>query len=44
MRADNDFLVAMANKLNEIAEKTNDIETENELDELVQVIINSMGR
>nr|WP_260866241.1 hypothetical protein [Paenibacillus xylanexedens] len=42
MRADNEFLGALINKLNDIAEKTNDIETEHELVEFVQVIIGSM--
>lgn len=42
MRADNEFLIAIANKLNEIAEKTNDTETAYELDEFVQTIIDSL--
>ncbi|WP_336761340.1 hypothetical protein [Paenibacillus sp. USHLN196] len=42
MRADNEFLSALINKLNDIAEKTNDVETEHELAEFVQVIVDSM--
>jgi hypothetical protein len=43
MKVDNEFLVAMADKLNEIAERTSDIETAHELDEFVQVIIYSLS-
>jgi hypothetical protein len=35
--------MAVAEKLNEIAERSNDIETANELDEFVQVIIDSLN-
>lgn len=42
MRADNEFLSALINKLNDIAEKTNDVETEHELAKFVQVILDSM--
>ncbi|PYY28209.1 hypothetical protein [Paenibacillus illinoisensis] len=42
MRADNEFLAALINKLNDIAEKTNDIETEHELVEFIQVIVDSL--
>jgi hypothetical protein len=43
MKADNEFLIAVADKLNQIAERTNDIETAHELDEFVQVIIDSLN-
>ncbi|WP_405169422.1 hypothetical protein [Paenibacillus sp. FSL H3-0286] len=43
MKADNEFLMVVADKLNEITERTNDIETAHELDEFVQVIIESLN-
>ncbi|WP_440110045.1 hypothetical protein [Paenibacillus sp. QZ-Y1] len=44
MRADNEFLGALINKLMDITNKTNDKETENELTEFINVIMDSMGR
>lgn len=42
MRADNEFLGALIDKLMDIANKTNDKETEKELTEFINVIMDSM--
>lgn len=43
MKADNEFLAAMANKLQEIADNSVDVDTQSELFDLVDVIVNSMS-
>ncbi|WP_339304305.1 hypothetical protein NST33_17835 [Paenibacillus sp. FSL L8-0435] len=43
MKADNEFLTMLINKLSDIAEGTNDAETKHELDELIHVIVESGG-
>lgn len=43
MKADKELLLAMMDKLNGIAERTNDIETEAELDEFVQVLADTIA-
>lgn len=43
MRADNEFLIALVSKLTEIADNTVDIETQNELNELIDVIGQSLN-
>lgn len=43
MKADNEFLAMLINKLSEIADGTNDAETEHELDELIHAIVESVG-
>lgn len=39
MYADNEFLIGMSDKLSEIAEKTIDIETKTELQELAESVL-----
>lgn len=41
VKADNEFLIALANKLLAIAEETTDIVTENDLRDLAEVTLNS---
>lgn len=43
MRADNELLIALMNKLTEIADNTVDIDTQNELYELIDVIGQSLN-
>lgn len=43
MRADNEFLMAMIDKLNDIAGKCIDLETRNELEELIQAMADSLA-
>lgn len=42
MKADNEFLFAMSNKLQEIADNTSDFETKDELYRLIEAIIDSL--
>jgi predicted house-cleaning noncanonical NTP pyrophosphatase (MazG superfamily) len=42
LRADNEFLIAMSNKLQEIADNTTDMETKRELDDLIEAIVESL--
>ncbi|OPX89452.1 MAG: hypothetical protein A4E53_01529 [Pelotomaculum sp. PtaB.Bin104] len=41
MKADNEFLIALTNKLLEMADNTTDINTEQELREFAEATINS---
>lgn len=42
LKADNDFLIAIMNKLSEIMENTTDIDTESELAEFISIIADSL--
>lgn len=44
MIADKEFLFSVMDKLNDIAERTNDVETETELDEFVQVLADTIAK
>lgn len=42
MRADNEFLIALMNKLMEIAENTSDVDTQQELNQFIDSISQSL--
>lgn len=42
MRADNEFLIAMSNKLQEIADNTVDVYTQSELNELIEQLVDAL--
>jgi hypothetical protein len=41
VKADNEFLLAIASKLQEISENTVDLDTQSELDELIEILIDT---
>lgn len=43
MRADNEFLSALANKLTEISENCIDMDTQEELNDLIESIVESIN-
>lgn len=42
MKADNEFLTALMNRLTEIADSTHDVDTQNKLNEFIDVINQSL--
>ncbi|WP_202128695.1 hypothetical protein [Paenibacillus dendrobii] len=42
MKADNEFLTALMNRLAKIADNTNDVDTQNELNEFIDAIRQSL--